>query len=424
MTAGVRDQLEVLASEKDVEGYQRVADLVDGNAYYWSSVNPDRHPGYGRKLAAMAAAVHAHHGLWVAPFAPGFDARLVGGTSVVDRQDGRTLRREYATALSSSPDALALISWNEFSENTHVEPSQRHGTRYLDVLRDLTAAAPPPLGALAVDSSEPAGGGSPTGFLLLCVVLAFLLITGTGLVLRRRAAPESGPGSDPSHHRHRARRRRALRMFLGLGAIAMLLAGVLRTSEDPSSGVAPPAETSGAPPPPRYIGAVAARTNGQAVVAAAGDIACPADAAGLAPAERDRPDSCQAKATSELVIALKPDAVLALGDNQYPNGSLRRFRAAYDKTWGRFKSITHPVPGNHEYGLPGARGYFSYFGEAAGHPDEGWYSFDVVGWHLVALNSECDHVGGCGRGRPRRASFPLHPGILAPTQVLVRDARR
>ena len=72
-------------------------------------------------------------------FAPGFDARLVGGKSTVDRKDGETLRAEYAAAVNSSPDLLGLISWNEFSENSYVEPSQKFGTRYLDVLRELTA---------------------------------------------------------------------------------------------------------------------------------------------------------------------------------------------------------------------------------------------------------------------------------------------
>ena len=46
----------------------------------------------------------------------------------------------------------------------------------------------------------------------------------------------------------------------------------------------------------------------------------------------------------------------------------------------------------------GASGYFSYFGEAAGNPGEGWYSFDVgTDWHLVALNSNCGRVS-CDAG--------------------------
>ena len=49
----------------------------------------------------------------------------------VDRRDGATLRAEYGAAVAPRPDALGLISWNEFSENTHVEPSERYGDRYI-----------------------------------------------------------------------------------------------------------------------------------------------------------------------------------------------------------------------------------------------------------------------------------------------------
>ncbi len=79
-------------------------------------------------------------GIWIPSAAPGFDARKVGGTSVVGRRGGATLREELDAATRSSPDAVGLISWNEFSENTHVEPSVDHGSRYLDVVADVRSA--------------------------------------------------------------------------------------------------------------------------------------------------------------------------------------------------------------------------------------------------------------------------------------------
>ena len=132
-----RNQILILASEKNLNGYQRISRLVDGNAYYWSSVNPNTHPGYAEKLDALGALVHANGGLWIAPAAPGFDAQLLGGTTVVERENGETLRTEMSVALKSSPDAIGLISWNEFSENSHIEPSQNYGYRYLEVLADI-----------------------------------------------------------------------------------------------------------------------------------------------------------------------------------------------------------------------------------------------------------------------------------------------
>jgi hypothetical protein len=155
--APIRADVTVLASEKDNAGYTRVADVVDGNAYYWSSVDPTQFAGFGERLKQMSELVHRSGGIWVAPFAPGFDARLVGGTRAVDRRDGATLRTEYAAAVRSSPDVLGLISWNEFSENTHVEPSLRFGDRYLQVLRTLlTTPVDTAAGEAAQDSSDTA----------------------------------------------------------------------------------------------------------------------------------------------------------------------------------------------------------------------------------------------------------------------------
>jgi hypothetical protein len=154
VTSARRRRLLVLASERGVAGYLRVADLVDGNAYYWASVNPATNPYYARKLADMGRAVHARGGLWLPPAAPGFDAREVGGRQVVPRRRGSTLRAELEAASRSAPDALALISWNEFSENTHVEPSRRHGWSALRAVADVRGARLPRHEAF--DSSEPA----------------------------------------------------------------------------------------------------------------------------------------------------------------------------------------------------------------------------------------------------------------------------
>jgi hypothetical protein len=94
------------------------------------------------------------------------------------------------------------------------------------------------------------------------------------------------------------------------------------------------------------------------------------------------------EATAELVEGVE-GTVLALGDAAYPRGSVANFEECYDPSWGRFKERTKPVPGNHEYYTEGARGYFEYFGEAAGDPEEGYYSYELGSWHVVALNSNC-----------------------------------
>ncbi len=128
-------------------------------------------------------------------------------------------------------------------------------------------------------------------------------------------------------------------------------------------------------------------------IAAAGDIAC-------APGQPTSRSQCWMEATSDLLLRSGVVAVLALGDNQYEDGSLWRFRASYGPTWGRLKGITRPALGNHEYHTPGATGYFDYFGEAAGR--RGYYGFHLDEWQVVVLNSVCFAVGGCGKGSPQR----------------------
>jgi hypothetical protein len=146
------------------------------------------------------------------------------------------------------------------------------------------------------------------------------------------------------------------------------------------------------------------------VIGAAGDIACP-PSQNRSDEEFGMPNACGMNGTAKLLGTIQPDAVLALGDNQYPSGALADFQAVYDDSWGAYRDITFPVPGNHEYGTPAARDYYEYFGERAGEPDKGYYSYDLGAWHLIALNSECDKIGGCGRSDPQ-ATW-LHQDLAA-----------
>ena len=93
--------------------------------------------------------------------------------------------------------------------------------------------------------------------------------------------------------------------------------------------------------------------------------------------------------------------VFTIGDNAYQNGTLAEFNNCYNPTWGRHKNRTRPVIGNHEYNTAGASGYFDYFGAIAGDRSKGYYSFNLGSWHIIALNSNCSNVGGCGAGSPQ-----------------------
>ena len=130
------------------------------------------------------------------------------------------------------------------------------------------------------------------------------------------------------------------------------------------------------------------------VVAAAGDIAC-APESPYFNQTFGTSENCHMRQTAAVVRRIAPNQVLALGDTQYESGAFSAFLQSYDPTWGQFTSITRPVVGNHEYRTPGAAGYFRYFGTRAGDPHRGYYTYRIGAWRIIALNSNCEQVGGC-----------------------------
>jgi hypothetical protein len=79
--------------------------------------------------------------------------------------------------------------------------------------------------------------------------------------------------------------------------------------------------------------------------------------------------------------------VTYLGD-VYERGSAFEFDNWYGskgtgaRAFGRFRGITNPAVGNHEYLTPGAAGYFDYWDNVPHY-----YSYDIAGWHFVSLDS-------------------------------------
>ncbi|TCO53118.1 discoidin domain-containing protein [Actinocrispum wychmicini] len=129
--------------------------------------------------------------------------------------------------------------------------------------------------------------------------------------------------------------------------------------------------------------AVTARTKpggtGAFVLAAAGDIADRCTASD---------PNCVHPKTAKLVEAMHPTAVITMGDNQYDDAHLSDFQNYYDKTWGKFKSITHPAPGNHEtYDDTPYQGYHDYFGAIATPQGKNYYSWEQGNWHFIVLDS-------------------------------------
>lgn len=110
------------------------------------------------------------------------------------------------------------------------------------------------------------------------------------------------------------------------------------------------------------------------------------------------------ESTARLLDAIG-GTVFTLGDNAYGSGTAREFRDCYDRSWGRHKIRTRPVPGNHDYETAGAVPYFEYFGANAGPPGLGYYSFELGSWHAVALNSNIPVGAGSIQGAWLRADL-------------------
>lgn len=118
---------------------------------------------------------------------------------------------------------------------------------------------------------------------------------------------------------------------------------------------------------------------GAFILAAAGDIAerCTAS-----------DSDCAHVKSAKLVQQMNPAAVITMGDSQYDDAHLSDYQSYYDKTWGKFKSITRPVPGNHDtYDSPKFNGYDKYFGSIAQPNGKRYYSWDMGNWHFIALDS-------------------------------------
>jgi Calcineurin-like phosphoesterase len=203
-----------------------------------------------------------------------------------------------------------------------------------------------------------------------------------------------------------------------------------------------------------------ATTGRSPVLAVVGDIACQP---GEPEATEKKGETCDQDtvqnlrlsqaATAQQIENMKPDLVALVGDEQYQVGQYSDYENSYELTYGAFKMITRPAPGNHEFyvehGAVGVAGYgyFSYFNGVqhnadgsimmatiANNPDtggtftqpvpysdgqaghfeqsgglgntvptggnvgvgDGWYSYNLGSWHLISLNIECEtQPGGC-----------------------------
>lgn len=111
------------------------------------------------------------------------------------------------------------------------------------------------------------------------------------------------------------------------------------------------------------------------------------------------------EATAKLLDDIS-GTVFTTGDNAYNSGTYTEYVNCYDPTWGRHKSRTQPVPGNHEYNTAGAAGYFQYFNNI-----DPYYAYDLGTWRVYALNSEIDASASSPQVAWLQADLAAHPNL-------------
>ena len=79
--------------------------------------------------------------IWAATVCPGYDDRNIPGRSGLyqPRDNGKYYKKTGEAALASDPDWLLITSFNEWPENTHIEPSVRYGVTYLEITSQITS---------------------------------------------------------------------------------------------------------------------------------------------------------------------------------------------------------------------------------------------------------------------------------------------
>lgn len=184
----------------------------------------------------------------------------------------------------------------------------------------------------------------------------------------------------------------AVLVLLGISAILRAPGGIAGPSPTPASSqvaLATPGGTTASPSGSAgVVPSPSPSPSGDPVLVGAGDIG--------------RCDSTADEDTAALVARL-PGTVFTLGDNAYERGTADEYRDCFGPSWGRLRDrIGFPVPGNHDWETDNAAGYRDYFGAAAVHDGNTWYSADVGTWHVVVLDSTCTKVpGGCGADSPQ-----------------------
>jgi acid phosphatase type 7 len=370
---------------KVFSGYRNCATQPDSWHQYSPAVAADSQKGFSYAIA------------------PGFWKK---GDAVRLARDLNRWNQNVRDMIASGAPWHLVTTFNEWGEGTSVESAKEWETgsgygAYLDALHNNGnggAVQPTATTAPATQTTQPTATNVPPTQTRQPTATTIVLPTQTAQPTVTNAAPTQTSA--------------ATNVASPTSPAAPSSTATTNPNTVPTSTSIPTFTASPIPSPTKTSTPVS--TGGDPIIAAAGDIACdPSD--GSFNGGNGTANNCRQKAVSDLFVGKNFSAVLALGDTQYEDGAPSKYLQSFDPSWGRAKNLIHPAVGNHEYLTAGASGYYNYFGAAAGDKTKGYYSYDIGGWHLIALNSNCSQVGGCGAGSPQeqwlKADLAAHPSM-------------
>jgi hypothetical protein len=110
---------------------------LQGNIERTTQLTADRVRSYN-----LLDDLTASRKLFVGDAIPGFDETHLNrpeNSRKMDRNNGETYRASFDLVFNAPADWLSITSFNEWWENTHIEPGQNYGSDYLDLTQELGA---------------------------------------------------------------------------------------------------------------------------------------------------------------------------------------------------------------------------------------------------------------------------------------------
>ncbi len=139
ISSQTKDRLTLIGDEHGLSEWNRgVSRYFAGDGWYFSSQNPYANHNSFNQIAALAKQIESENKLWFAPLSGGYNKANFGlGGNCVPRNNGETMKKIFTGNSQIKPNGYMYISWNEYLENTYVDPSVLYGSFYLDTLKQI-----------------------------------------------------------------------------------------------------------------------------------------------------------------------------------------------------------------------------------------------------------------------------------------------